>query len=384
MSPRPADSTPLNHPEPKVVGSMLRNVKRAFIPFLFGWPIVVRQDGPLPSSGGQRPPKHEKAEEREDDGISRWQLGFLAAKHRFTQRPHENFALVVSLALVPCAFPDAALAQGVPPGYSDLNGVLLRMQEIAAAHPEIAQVVDITSTYGAPPTVEGRHLFALKISDNVATDEDEPAMLIVATHHAREISTPVIALEAASRLTAGYGPDPRITAAVDGHEIWIAPVWNPDGYDFVFTANNMWRKNRRAVRERHGRRSEPQLPAGLDGLVRGQHQRVFRHLQGAVGGVRGRNADDDDLVAGGAVRESHRLPLERPRSAVRVSMPEPPVHELDAAGSRHALARVRATAAWCAFRAPRASIRNGSSPKWARTRSSSRPTRSSSRRTRAR
>jgi carboxypeptidase T len=154
-------------------------------------------------------------------------------------------ALVVSLALVPCAFPDAAFAQGVPPGYSDLNGVLVRMQEIAAAHPEIAQVVDITSTYDAPPTVEGRHLFALKISDNVATDEDEPAMLIVATHHAREIVTPVIALEAASRLTAGYGTDARITAAVEGHEIWIAPVWNPDGYDFVFTANNMWRKNRR-------------------------------------------------------------------------------------------------------------------------------------------
>ena len=60
-------------------------------------------------------------------------------------------ALVVSLALVPFAFPDAAFAQGVPAGYSDLNGVLLRMQEIAAAHPEIAQVVDVTSTYAAPP-----------------------------------------------------------------------------------------------------------------------------------------------------------------------------------------------------------------------------------------
>jgi hypothetical protein len=154
-------------------------------------------------------------------------------------------ALVVSLALVSCLFPEAALAQAVPTGYSDLNGVLLRMQEIAAAHPEIARYVDITETYHAPPTVEGRHLFALKISDNVAVDEDEPAVLIVAAHHAREISTPEIGLQAASRLTAGYGTDPRITAAVDGHEIWIAPVWNPDGYDFVFTAQNMWRKNRR-------------------------------------------------------------------------------------------------------------------------------------------
>jgi hypothetical protein len=154
-------------------------------------------------------------------------------------------ALVASLGLVACAVPDAAFAQAVPPGYSDLNGVLLRMQEIALAHPEIAEYVDITVRYNAPPTFEGRHLFALKISDNVALDEDEPAMLIVATHHAREISTPEIALLAASRLTTGYGTDPRITAAVDGHEIWIAPVWNPDGYDFVFTAENMWRKNRR-------------------------------------------------------------------------------------------------------------------------------------------
>src|SRR4029079_11361838 len=54
-----------------------------------------------------------------------------------------------------------------------------------------------------------------------------------------------IALEAANRLTTGYGVDARLTAAVDGHEIWIAPVWNPDGYNQVFTADNMWRKNRR-------------------------------------------------------------------------------------------------------------------------------------------
>ena len=26
---------------------------------------------------------------------------------------------------------------------------------------------------------------------------------------------------------------------------WIAPVWNPDGYNYVFTTNNLWRKNRR-------------------------------------------------------------------------------------------------------------------------------------------
>jgi carboxypeptidase T len=140
---------------------------------------------------------------------------------------------------------ESAAQAVVPDTYRDLDGIIARMQEIAAAHPQIAQVVDITATYNTPPTSQGRHLYALKISDNVQQDEDEPAMLIVSAHHAREISTPMIGLTAAERLTEGYGTDPRIAAAVDGHEIWIAPVWNPDGYHHVFTADAMWRKNRR-------------------------------------------------------------------------------------------------------------------------------------------
>ena len=124
-------------------------------------------------------------------------------------------------------------AAALPASYRDLDAIVARMQAIATAYPAIAQLVDITSTYSTPPTVEGRHLYALKISDNVTVDEDEPAMLIVSAHHAREISTPVIALGAAERLTAGYANDARIAAAVNGHEIWIAPVWNPDGYNHV-------------------------------------------------------------------------------------------------------------------------------------------------------
>ena len=84
-------------------------------------------------------------------------------------------------------------AAAVSAGYLNLDGIVARLNAIAAAYPAIAQVVDVTATYNTPPTFEGRHIFALKISDNVSLDEDEPAMLIAATHHAREISTPVIA-----------------------------------------------------------------------------------------------------------------------------------------------------------------------------------------------
>src|SRR4029078_1947585 len=109
---------------------------------------------------------------------------------------------------------------------------------LTAAHPDICQLVDLTAKYGAPPTFEGRHLEALRISDHAAQDEDEPAVLVVCTHHCRELAAPVIALGAAQRLVTGYGVAPATTAAVDANEIWIAPLWNPDGYAYVFSTDN--------------------------------------------------------------------------------------------------------------------------------------------------
>ncbi len=154
-------------------------------------------------------------------------------------------------------------AAAVPSGdYLDLGEITTQMQALAGSYPRLVQFVDLTDTYGAPATIQGRHLYALKISDNVVIDEDEPSMLIVAAHHAREISTPIIALRAAERLASGYGINPEITAAVDGHEIWIAPVWNPDGYNHVFTTDNMWRKNRRPFSSGTGVDQNRNYPAG--------------------------------------------------------------------------------------------------------------------------
>ncbi|NRA95730.1 MAG: carboxypeptidase regulatory-like domain-containing protein [Planctomycetes bacterium] len=76
-------------------------------------------------------------------------------------------------------------------------------------------------------------------------DEDEPEVLFVACHHCREIVTPEIGLDIIGRLTTGYGSDPAITALVDQYEIWVAPVCNPDGLEYVWNVNNLWRKNRK-------------------------------------------------------------------------------------------------------------------------------------------
>lgn len=138
-----------------------------------------------------------------------------------------------------------ALRGTVPAGYPDLSQILAEMNLAETNFPNLCQVVDLTATYGAPTTFEGRSMYAIKVSDNVTVDEDEPAFLLVSAHHCREIVTPVIALDTLERLTTQYGIDTQITALVDEYEIWIAPVWNPDGYEYVFTTDNFWRKNRR-------------------------------------------------------------------------------------------------------------------------------------------
>ncbi|MBN1280059.1 MAG: hypothetical protein JXA00_00250 [Candidatus Thermoplasmatota archaeon] len=141
----------------------------------------------------------------------------------------------------------AELSEGlddVPPGYLDLAEIYDEMNTTATTYPLLCQMVDLTATYGTEPTYENRHLYALKISDNVCADEDEPTFLMVSCHHCREIVTPVIALYAIEQFTTQYGSNPQVTALVDAYEIWVCPVWNPDGYEYVFNVNNMWRKNR--------------------------------------------------------------------------------------------------------------------------------------------
>ena len=132
----------------------------------------------------------------------------------------------------------------IPPGYLSLSDIIDEMNNTESSYPSICKVYDLTELYDMEPTYEGSHIYAIKISDNVLVDEDEPNFLMVSCHHAREIVTPVIALYSITQLTTNYGIDPEITAVVNENEIWISPVWNPDGYEYVYYVYDMWRKNR--------------------------------------------------------------------------------------------------------------------------------------------
>ncbi|MER7273672.1 M14 family metallopeptidase [Dactylosporangium sp. NPDC000244] len=128
-------------------------------------------------------------------------------------------------------------------GYHDYAEMQAELDRAAKAYPKIMQKLSLGKSY------EGRDLPLIKISDNVAKDEDEPEILYDAHQHAREHLTVEMALYLVRMFTEGYGKDPRITRLVDTREIWIVPDMNPDGGEYDLTGGKYhdWRKNRQPV-----------------------------------------------------------------------------------------------------------------------------------------
>jgi carboxypeptidase T len=144
---------------------------------------------------------------------------------------------------VAAAIPAAAAEPNFPAKdsrYHNYPEMIATIDQAVAAHPAIVRKLSIGQSY------QGRHIWAVKISDNVGTDEDEPEVLFDALHHAREHLTVEQALAILRWMTNGYGSDARVTRLVDRRETWIVFMVNPDGgqYDLTGSPYRGWRKNR--------------------------------------------------------------------------------------------------------------------------------------------
>merc|ERR1712196_357743 len=167
------------------------------------------------------------------------------------------------------------------PGYHNPKQLHEAFKKLESEFPKQAKIFDLTKEYNMDKTTEGRSIYALKVSDNVAKDESEPNVLIVSNHHARELITPELALDAVKRMLEGYTTgvkleEERVRRKLSGDELgegdversmskeevkealdvkqlvdeqqtYVMWTMNPDGLNTVWTNNNWKRTNGRNV-----------------------------------------------------------------------------------------------------------------------------------------
>jgi hypothetical protein len=136
----------------------------------------------------------------------------------------------------------AASGFNVYRSYDEPGGIRDELDEIAADNPDIVKLEVLGQTD------QGRDYVAIKLTKdaNTVPDNSRPAVLYVATHHAREwIST-----EVDRRLLHWYidmyrQDNAQVRRILGSTELWFVLVHNPDGYQYTFDAERLWRKNLR-------------------------------------------------------------------------------------------------------------------------------------------
>ena len=126
--------------------------------------------------------------------------------------------------------------------YDEPGGYRDQMYALAHDFPQVTKLVKIGTTG------QGREILALKVTQGARDKPDgsRPSVLFSATQHAREW----IATEIDRRLMYHYvngwkNNDKQIKDLLKGTELWFVPVMNPDGYQYTFTNERLWRKNLR-------------------------------------------------------------------------------------------------------------------------------------------
>ncbi len=90
--------------------------------------------------------------------------------------------------------------------------------------PEITRLETIGVTH------QGREILALNLTDFSVPDRDKPAVFLNGAHHGHELLGVEYAFDAIDQITQGWSKgDARARSWVQGLDIWVVPVVNPDG-----------------------------------------------------------------------------------------------------------------------------------------------------------
>ena len=128
-------------------------------------------------------------------------------------------------------------------GYLTLEEIMEELDWMRAEYPAL-----ISAKAAFPQqTVEGNHIYWVKITNNIETRQEKPKIFYNALIHAREPAGMQQLIYQMWDLLENYGVDPEITYYLDNLELYFIPCVNPDGYEMNRLTNpdggGMWRKN---------------------------------------------------------------------------------------------------------------------------------------------
>ena len=108
--------------------------------------------------------------------------------------------------------------------YNDYTNMTAMLEFYATNCPAICRLFSIGKS------VQGRDLWAMKITSKPDEPADKPGFKYISTMHGNEPLGTEMCLYLIDRLVSGYGSnDTRIVKLVNNVEIWILPLMNPDG-----------------------------------------------------------------------------------------------------------------------------------------------------------
>jgi carboxypeptidase T len=114
------------------------------------------------------------------------------------------------------------------------------LNELVTRYPGLASMVNLGNS------LQGRPIWAIRIA-NDAVAGPKPGVCYFSCQHAREWITTMVIPHHARHLLENYASDSTIRDMVDHVEIFLIPVANPDGYEYTWATNRLWRKNRKQV-----------------------------------------------------------------------------------------------------------------------------------------
>jgi Zinc carboxypeptidase len=140
---------------------------------------------------------------------------FLTANYNYSILERADIKGIVSATSV-----NQAMDWQSYPTYTQYDSI---MKYFASTYPSLCHLDTIGTS------INGKYIYALKISDNPALNEDEPKVFYSSTMHGDETGGFVLMLHLIDYLLKNYNINTRVKNLVNNLEIWINPLANPDG-----------------------------------------------------------------------------------------------------------------------------------------------------------